>query len=402
MGALNERSAGFGPASMMAKAKTRAKKEKPAGMRPRGTLDRHVMVVTVLFIIGLMIRLQSAAICRAVPSYSDMAEYDNLAAEGTFNTHRPPLYPLFLRAIYALFGTGNYSAVFVIQSVLSSLAIVLMYRAVSRMWSRRAGVIAAAIYCVYPGLIMYNLTTLTESLSVLIAVAIIAVAASSLDDRRKAIMQALIVGIGALTKPAFLFFVPGMLLTMRRKLIFLVVFLAALAPWILYNAVVNHELVLVSDTGALNFYMSYNLEAKGTFLAIKDWESVPASEYFRMGLDFIRNNKLQTAEIIYGKIFTLFELGWVRCVECDLATNVNVQYAMMYGYLLVFAFGCIGLARRYRGRHLRAVLPILSYVALLILLSHFQIRFRALYEPLLMAYTAMLFGGRETDSPSTS
>ena len=375
----------------------RVRKEEAAGTRSRGALDRYVVAVAALFIIGLAIRLHSAATCAAVPSYSDMAEYDQLASEGTFNAHRPPLYPLFLRAIYALFGAGNHRAVFVIQSILSSCAIVLLYRAVSRMWSRRAGIIAAAVYCVYPGLIMYNLTTLTESASVLIAVAIMAVAVSSLGDRRKAIAQGLIVGIGALTKPAFLFFVPGMLVTMKRRTIFLVVFLCALAPWILYNAVANHELVLVSDTGALNFYMSYNSDAKGTFLALKEWESVPAGEYVRRGLDFIRNNKLQTAEIIYAKIFTLFELGWDRHVGRDLVTNVNVQYAMMYGYLLVFAFGCIGLARRYRARHLPAVLPILSYVVLLILLSHFLIRFRALYEPLLIAYTAILFGGRETD-----
>lgn len=383
---------------MMAKAKAQARREKPAGARPRGSIDRYVVLVAVIFIIGLAIRLQSSAICTAVPNYSDMAEYNHLATEGVYNAHRPPVYPLFLRAIYALFGTGNYRAVFFIQSILSACAVAVMYRAVARMWNRRAGVIAASIYCVYPGLIMYNLTTLTESLSILMAIGIIAVAVSSLDDRRKAIAQALIVGIGALTKPAFLFFVPGMLVTMRRRVIFLIVFLAVLAPWILFNAIANHELVLVSDTGALNFYMSYNSKAKGTFLVLKDWESVPAGEYIGMGLDFIRNNKLRTAEIIYGKIYTLFELGWDRHVGRDLVTNVNIQYVMMYGYLLVFAFGCIGLARRYRGKHLPAVLPILSYVVLLMLLSHVVIRFRVLYEPLLIAYTAILFGGREADS----
>ncbi|MGD1048083.1 MAG: glycosyltransferase family 39 protein [Candidatus Krumholzibacteriaceae bacterium] len=371
----------------------RTKRHIAPGSRGERRIERHVLLVALFFAAGLLARLVLAFRCRAIPNFSDMAEYNYLAAEGTFNPHRPPLYPLFLRAIYALCGQYNYTAVFVVQSLISSGGILLMYWTVSRMWNRRAGLIAAALYAVYPNLIMYDLTTLTESLSVFIVIAMMAVATSKWSDGRTAVVQAVAAGIGMLIKPAFLFFVPGLLVTVKKRVTFVVVLACICAPWILYNAVHTHRLILVSDTGALNFYMSYNPEAKGGFVQIPDWENVSQGEYVRMGLDFIRQHKLRTIEIIHTKIYSLFELGWDRGVMRDIVGGEGRAHVVMYAYLAVFVSGFVGLARFCRKAHASVVAPVVSYVVLTMLLSIFVVRFRTLIEPLLIAYTAVLVGG---------
>jgi len=300
--------------------------------------------------------------------------------------------------MYGLFGAYNYRAVYVAQSVLSSAGILLMYWTVRRMWNRRAGLLAAALYAIYPNLILYNLTTLTESLSVLIVVAMMAVAVSAHGDGRKAILQAVLAAVGMLMKPAFLFFVPGLLITLKRRVAFLVVLACILAPLILFNAAHYHRLILVSDTGALNFYMSYNPEAKGGFIQIPDWEKVTQGEYVRRALNFIVHHRLRAVEIVYAKMYALFELGWDRGVMRDIVKGEGGAYAVMCAYHAILLFGFIGLARLCRKAHAPVVAPVLSYVVLTVLFSIFVLRFRVLMEPLLIAYTAILFGGA---APST-
>jgi 4-amino-4-deoxy-L-arabinose transferase-like glycosyltransferase len=261
------------------------------------------------------------------------------------------------------------------------------------MWNRRSGLIAAALYAVYPSLILYNLTTLTESLSVFVVIAMMAVAASKWNDGRIAVVQAVVAGTGMLIKPAFLFFVPGLFFTVRKKVRFVVVLACICAPWILYNGIHSHRLILVSDTGALNFYMSYNPEAKGGFVQIPGWENVSQREYIRMGLDFIKQHKLRAVEIVHTKIYALFELGWDRGTMRDIVGGEGRAHVVMYAYLAVFVFGFLGLARLCRRTHAPVVAPVVSYVVLTMLLSIFVVRFRSLIEPLLIAYAAAVFGG---------
>jgi 4-amino-4-deoxy-L-arabinose transferase-like glycosyltransferase len=380
---------------------TRKRKGGSDGFGDRLLTGEPPVLVILLFVGGLALRLYLAVTCQAKPDYSDMAEYDYLAVQGSFNGSRPPLYPLFLRAIYAIWGNHNYVMVFVVQGVISAFAIFLMYRMVSRMWSRRAGIIASALYSVYPNILSYNLTTLTESLSVFCVIAMMSIAVSSLGARLKAVAQALITGAAVLIKPAFLFFVPGLFITLKRRFVFIAVLGALLAPWVLYNAVQQHRLILVSDTGALNFYMSYNPKATGIYMTIEGAEQMSQREFLKRGFDYIKNNKMAASEIVYRKLYTMLEAQYDHFVMKDIVRGNGAIYAVVYGYIVVLILGSIGLARCYRREHLSVVLPVASYFILIIALSIFKYRFRVLIEPLLIAYTAILFGGERTPLPSS-
>jgi 4-amino-4-deoxy-L-arabinose transferase-like glycosyltransferase len=346
-----------------------------------------------IFLAGLLMRVYFALRCNASPNYSDMAEYNRLAVEGGLSTVRPPLYPLFLRLIYGTFGDYNYRAVFIVQGVLGAIMILLMYRIVARMWSRFAGLIAAIICALYPAFIGYGLTTLTETVSLLWVALMMVAASSSLGDRSKALTQGAVAGIAMLTKPAMLYFVPGIFLTVRKKGLFLAVLAVIAVPWILGSAVRLDKVSPVSDSGALMFYRSYNPLATGRDDALVGNDTTTQLKYFKMGLDFIRHNKMLTLDIINHKILILLRPEWDGHVMRGYATSTVAIYALEYGFVIVMIIGLIGLARLYRKEHRAVVWPVASYLVLMLLFSAVKYRYRLLIEPLLIAYAAMLLGG---------
>jgi len=93
---------------------------------------------------------------RRRPELQRYGEYDHSPRRARSTLIVLPCTRCSLRAIYALFGAGNHRAVFVIPEHPELLRPHRApYRAVSRMWSRSGGSLPPAVYCVYPGLIMY-------------------------------------------------------------------------------------------------------------------------------------------------------------------------------------------------------------------------------------------------------
>lgn len=390
----------------------------------RGVIRRFPRVwilPAVIFTVALVIRVYCASVCTVKPDFSDMAEYNALAVHGALGTYRAPLYPLFLRSVYSVFGDFNYMAVFVIQGIIGAVTSILMYAAVVRVCHRKAGLIAAAIFAVYPHFIMYNITTLTETLGVLCVVTMMLIASTDITDTRKASALAVATGLGALLKPAFLFFVPGFLLTVRRRRLLIVLLISVIAPWTVRNAVVLRRFVPISETGAFNFYLSYNEKASGTSVKAPDLERIavtnvpagrvstyqpskPQAEYIEQALRFIVNNKLKTAQIIYNKVSVLFMKGWPNHLMgvWSIEERRNVFYVMEYAYIPVMILGFVGLARYYRREHRAVAAPVLLYVLLVILLSIFKFRFRLLMEPLLIMYSAILLSGGKASGEGSS
>lgn len=382
---------------------------------------RTWILPAVIFTVALAIRVYCASVCTVKPDFSDMAEYNALAVHGALDTYRAPLYPLFLRLIYSIFGDFNYMAVFVIQGVMGAVTSILMYAATARVRNRRAGLIAAAIFAVYPHFIMYNITTLTETLGVLCVVTMMFIASTDIADVRKASALAVATGLGALLKPAFLLFVPGFLLTVRRRLLLILLLVSVIAPWTVRNAVVHHRFVPISETGAFNFYLSYNEKASGTTVRAPDLErtavsheqssqvstiqpSRPQAEYLERALRFIVHNKLRTAQIVYNKVSVLFMKGWPNHLMgmWSIEERRNLFYIMEYAYIPVMILGFVGLARYYRREHSAIAAPVLVYVLLVILLSIFKFRFRLLMEPLLIMYAAILLSGVKASERGSS
>ncbi|MBQ4142755.1 MAG: glycosyltransferase family 39 protein [Thermoguttaceae bacterium] len=85
--------------------------------------------------------------------------------EEAFVSIRPPFYPWFLSVLYGVFGVQNHLAVRCVQIAVSLLSVVCVYGLAleTGFLSRRASLLAAAVFCFYPSLLAQNFFLLTET-----------------------------------------------------------------------------------------------------------------------------------------------------------------------------------------------------------------------------------------------
>jgi 4-amino-4-deoxy-L-arabinose transferase-like glycosyltransferase len=83
--------------------------------------------------------------------------------------HRPPGYPLFLAATFALFGESDFP-VRTIQILIDSLSVILIFLIVERIFGGFTGLIAALIACLYPFSVIMSFMLLPETVALFISI----------------------------------------------------------------------------------------------------------------------------------------------------------------------------------------------------------------------------------------
>jgi 4-amino-4-deoxy-L-arabinose transferase-like glycosyltransferase len=349
-----------------------------------------LILLAAVFAIGLGLRLHYALACKAVPSYSDMAYYNDLALRPGVPSEAPPGYPLFLRAIYAVWGARNYTAVYVVQSVVGALTILLIYAFTRKVSNARAAVFAAGIAAVYPSFIAYTLTTRTETVSVLIVALLFAAVTLPSSERLRSILPAVALTVGFLFKPALLFFAPGVFFSVKRRILFLVSLALILGPVLSYDLIAGRNVL----RGARGFYLTYNPTTTSTHGSMKNTElgsnTLPSRTYVGQAVDFIRNNKMRVVDIVYRKTGIVLSRGSDGFVLAPvIAKRNNILMLLWYGYVPVMLLGAVGMIRWLNRNTKRVALPALSYLLFVIVLSIFKVRYRLPAEPALIAFAGI-------------
>jgi 4-amino-4-deoxy-L-arabinose transferase-like glycosyltransferase len=218
------------------------------------------------------------------------------AASPTNNVQRfgrAPGYPIFLAPLTWLdadLRAGRLpadvpAAVKIVQSIVGAAAILVLAGLVRRVAGDRAAAVTAWIAALFPPLVWMPAYALSEQLYSLIALACAAwldtvTSGPSARARGRAgvtralLLAGLAAGVGALTRPVMLFFLPlaALLLLwrapdrrigLRRAALFVVVALAAIAPWTVRNAIVHERLVLIASEGGVTFWTGNHREAIG-------------------------------------------------------------------------------------------------------------------------------------------
>jgi len=149
--------------------------------------NRHIIVYIMLIItifVGLHYRLFFAYnvnftnLHQGTEFGHDEFNYQEMAAnivnkhiygymsDGTPNAYVTPGYPLFLAMIYSIFGIGPKSVLYIkiIQAILSTISIFLVFLIGKRISNKYVGLIAAIFIAIYPPLILYSRFLLTETL----------------------------------------------------------------------------------------------------------------------------------------------------------------------------------------------------------------------------------------------
>lgn len=200
-------------------------------------------------------------------AWTDQAGYRRLGAAlaetGSFTRYpdapayvpeaiRTPGYPLFVAAIYRVFGPGNDLAVVSVQALVFAAICLLVYAAARRVDSDRTALGAAALAALYPPLPYAGGLLLTELWAAFVATGAMVVLLRALQQRRMrdfALAGALL-GATTLVRPVFVLLPPFLAVAMpllvpgeRRRAAacgWAVLVAAAglvLAPWFAYNAV---------------------------------------------------------------------------------------------------------------------------------------------------------------------
>jgi 4-amino-4-deoxy-L-arabinose transferase-like glycosyltransferase len=231
-----------------------------------------------LFLAALVVRLAYIAfrdLGNAVPAGTDAVSYDAFARAILAGTgwishpgpelFRPPGYPMILAAQYALFG-GNLDVVQLSQAFVGAASVVLVFLFGKQHFDRRAALLAAAWLMVNPLHLDFAGKLLRENWLVLLNVAVIASLLAEDGLRtgglvRTGLLFTLLMHIDSRYVFHFPFFavyillaqeVGGPTLSWRRLVsavrpiaLFVVVVLAASAPWAIRNAVAYNKPVLI-------------------------------------------------------------------------------------------------------------------------------------------------------------
>jgi 4-amino-4-deoxy-L-arabinose transferase-like glycosyltransferase len=211
-----------------------------------------VLALALLLRIGFIFYLQPDRLY-----FSDSIDYlraaDNLVNHSEFGEgyKRPPLYPVFLAAVLAV-GGGKLVAVKIAEAILGVLTVFVTYLLGKTVWSRRVGVVAAAMVAVHPYLFVLSAFVYSETIFTLLLL-LATLTLLTADDAKRVTLAGLLAGLACLAKPSALaFLVAGIIWivlatrwTWPRRVgmsaVLVVTMLAAITPWLWRNYLVFGE-----------------------------------------------------------------------------------------------------------------------------------------------------------------
>ena len=199
---------------------------------------------------------------------------------------RPPLYPLFLSAIYFITGGVHLNAIRIAQILLSLGIILILYRLGKILFDEKIGLLASLIFAIYPTFLFFTHLLLTEVLFTLLFLLFLFFYISFLNSpvkpseigsseiklnskkrNRNILLAGLLLGLGSLTRSnlypfliiALLFIIfacRGLLIEKIKWAILLVIgFIVVVGPWTVRNYIIFKDLVVIDTMGGLNMYM---------------------------------------------------------------------------------------------------------------------------------------------------
>lgn len=202
---------------------------------------------------------------------------------GQASAYYPPGYPYFVGMIAYGVRIGAIPgsvamAVGVVQAFLSSISVFFLGILGRRLWSRRAGVLAAGIMAFYPNLIMHSAALLSETLSIFLVLAalVLVVCSPAAPSRARLVQVGLLLGAAVLVRSVVLPLVPMLFIAwwvrgrdvrmaLRRTAVVAVALIAVLAPWTVRNAIRMHAFVPIATNNGDNLCIGYEPTASGVY-----------------------------------------------------------------------------------------------------------------------------------------
>ncbi len=328
--------------------------------------------------------------------YLDALRYDSWAQGIAFGikqvmepAFRAPLYPLFLAAIYKIFGHNLFTARLV-QMLVSSLICVLIYSIALKVFDKRVAAISGLIGAVYGPFVYWAGEILIVTFIVFLDLVMLLFMLNAFDKPKRIywLLGGLALGLSSIARPNVLIFIPWVIaliffmhkfhvvsaikkLRFEYTLFFLIGVIVVILPVTVKNYIDTEDFVVISSQGGINFYVGNNPyadgktaqapgieEAHGEFLDNMWLVSVKYAEettgkslkpsqvsqfWYREGLSFILKNPWEWIKLM-GKKFAYFWTG------VEVTNNEDTYYfrrfskiltLLMWHGWLAFPFGII-------------------------------------------------------------
>lgn len=329
--------------------------------------------VAAILLLSLTVRITYALTAewvdpflRANPLHGDAGSYDRIASNlmagrgygeqaGEPTAFWPPLYPMFLASLYTLCGHRLVVARLV-QAVLGAVTVAATAESARGIFGQRVAMLVGVGMAFYPHLIYFGAWLIADGPYVAI-VALTLLVAVRLQQRPNYAGFALVgilLGLGALAKPAGLMLIPLLMawswvalpsVPIRSRvvnaLLIIVVAMVAIAPWTVRNYLVFRALVPVSTNDGYTFYGANNPDAFGGhregFPVPMPGLSEPEAQrqYYLLGVQWIVTHPSQFARLTVRKMARLASplsvASWEQDYPLPLAAWLRAAYAGFLG-----------------------------------------------------------------------
>jgi len=312
--------------------------------------EDDVVVISVIFLFAFIVRLIFIPHLIFDPAFLhpvvDCKEHNDLAFKLlnlndwriTEFWYHTPGYAYFVAVVYKILG-HSVVRLAIVQYVLGSLCACLLYYIVKRLMNRWAAIFGAFLMSVYWLLIYTQAHVYSENLSMLFNLLMVYFLMFSADSWRKYLLSGLLLGLSVVVRPEILPFSLMILfwfliknLPFKKAALYYGLFVLGVALCVLPLMFKNYQFsgdFLIRKQIGVNFYMGSMPEYKGSNIYVsigQEWSdviSIPYQEqnidvrermlsekeinsyYVRKVLDFIKNNPLDWAAFMAGKVFSV-------------------------------------------------------------------------------------------------
>ncbi|MBN1353749.1 MAG: glycosyltransferase family 39 protein [Candidatus Omnitrophica bacterium] len=353
---------------------------------------KTALIILFIFITAFSIRLAYIFTSQDTIE-TDEVEYNRMAisilnegryvsADGSVTSYRPPLYPVFIAAIYKIFDQ-NRLAVRVIQAVIASLTVCLIYLTACRIFNRQTALIAGIFSVFYATFVICAKLLYSETLFSFLLVLIIYLTIAA-KRRGLVLFSALgfLCGFLTLVKATGLF-VPFIIIFLsaievkRRRLslkrfikvsaVLLISFASFVLPWTARNYKAYGKFVLISTNGGINMYQGLCKPEKGMIFTFPPGSPMSV-KYDTITDEVERNNffaretlKIYRTKPFYAlKMFVIRFLFFWNIIDWEIIGGdiINFQYV----FILPFAFLGTFLALK-SNKEIESILLVILYFA---------------------------------------
>lgn len=393
------------------------------------TRDRRIATLLIV-LIAIVVRLGYVTLIVGVdsaPTYDGIG-YDilgvNLLQKGMYGdvrptAFRPPGYPLFLAAIYLLFG-HHFAAVRLVQVGVDALTCALMFAVGARLFNRRIAFLGALGLSLYPLQIYMVGEFYSETFSFLLQMLALWLAVE-MEYQRHWILPLLLgtmLAATVLTRPTATLWAPLMILwigllplswkqKLRDAALAILGLTLVFAPWIARNYVIFREFVPIASLGGVGVWAGNNPLSRGGGMLPNEqtwgegapewgwmgWEGLSETQssqrFMERGLAWIKENPLAFAALVPQKLLRLWSPTSFG-VQFSRRASPLLTAVVLPPYLLFLALAVGGMILSRRGwREQFPLYALILGVNLLVALTYGATRYGIAMAPCLCLYAAV-------------